>query len=51
MVTAPSAGTAELRRLIQFAADVSQLANQRADLDLHRLIDDLHRDFTTAEED
>jgi hypothetical protein len=46
--------TVQLRRLIEFASDVAELANERPDLDLRNLVDDLHHDlirFTTDEED
>ena len=35
-----------MRRLIEFAADVNQLADERIDLDLRNLIDGLHADLT-----
>ena len=37
--------TEQVKRLIEFATDVSQLATERLDLDLHRLLDDLHADL------
>jgi hypothetical protein len=42
---------ARVERLIGFASDVLQLADRRADLDLRRLIDDLHRDLIELQED
>jgi hypothetical protein len=50
MIPVPIAETAELQRLTAFASDVSQLADQRADLDLRALIDDLHRDLIDLKE-
>ena len=43
--------TARIKRLTEFATDAAQLADQRLDLDLRRLIDDLHRDLIDLEED
>jgi hypothetical protein len=43
--------TAELRRLTEFAADVAQLADRRADLDLRDLIDRLYADLLDLKED
>jgi hypothetical protein len=34
-----------MRRLTEFAADVAQFADERADLDLRDLIDHLHADL------
>jgi hypothetical protein len=42
--------TARVRRLTEFATNVAHLADRRADLDLRRLIDDLHRDLNDLEE-
>ena len=39
--------TARIRRLTEFATDVAHLANQRLDLDLRRLVDDLHETSAT----
>jgi len=46
MITAilPEADTAH-KRLIVFASDLSQLANDRLDLELRGLVDDLHADL------
>ena len=46
MVTDPIADTVKLKRLIEFAAEVSELATERPDLELRELIDDLHHDLT-----
>lgn len=43
--------TARIKRLIEFASDTAHLADDRADLDLRRLIDDLYRDLIALEED
>jgi hypothetical protein len=45
MIPVPITDTATMRRLIEFAGDVTQLANERLDLDLRELIDGLHRDL------
>ena len=37
--------TATMHRLIEFASDTAQLADQRRDLELRDLIDSLHRDL------
>lgn len=52
-IPAPITDTVQRRRLIEFAADVTQLADQRIDLELRELIDALHADLTglTVEED
>lgn len=44
-IAVPITDAAELKRMFKFAADVSQLADQRADLDLRELIDRLHADL------
>jgi hypothetical protein len=41
MVTVPITDTAQMRRLTEVAADVAQLADERIDLDLRKLIDHL----------
>jgi hypothetical protein len=41
MVAVPVTDTAQMRRLVEFASDVAELADQRADLDLRDLIDGL----------
>jgi hypothetical protein len=38
-------------RLTEFATDAAHLADQRLDLDLRRLVDDLHRDLIELQED
>jgi hypothetical protein len=45
MIAVPIAGTAQMRRLIEFASDAAQLADQRKDLELRILVDDLHADL------
>ncbi len=35
----------QMRRLIEFASDTAQLADQRPDLELRELIDSLHGDL------
>jgi hypothetical protein len=43
-----------MKRLVEFAADVAELAKEWPDLDLRNLVDDLHHDlirFTEPEED
>ncbi len=47
----PIGDTARLRRLTEFATDTAHLADQRPDLDLRRLVDDLHRDLIELEEE
>jgi hypothetical protein len=52
MVAVPITTNAQMRRLTEFATDVAQLADdRRIDLDLRRLIDDLHRDLNDLEEE
>ena len=51
MVPVPIADTAQMRRLIEFASDVTQLADERIDLDLRELIDGLHADLLNLKED
>ena len=43
--------TARIRRLTEFATDAAHLADERIDLDLRRLIDDLYRDLSDLEEE
>lgn len=45
------ADTARIRRLTEFATDVAHLADQRLDLDLRQLVDDLHRDLSDLQEE
>ena len=45
MVAVPIAETAQMRRLIEFASDTAQLADQRLDLELRELVDDVYRDL------
>jgi replicative DNA helicase len=42
---------ARMRRLTEFATDAAHLADQRADLDRRKLVDDLHRDLIELEEE
>ena len=51
IIAVPIAETVRIRRLTEFAADVTRLADQRPDLDLRALIDDLYRDLTHLEEE
>ena len=51
MIAVPIEDTARIRRLTEFATDAAHLADQRADLDLRRLIDDLYRDLSHLEEE
>ena len=52
MNTAPTASIdTRIRRLTEFATDAAHLADQRLDLDLRQLIDDLHRDLIELEEE
>jgi hypothetical protein len=44
-IAVPLTEQAELRRLVEFAADVADLAAERRDLDLHVLVDDLTDDL------
>jgi hypothetical protein len=48
---APITDTAQMRRLTEFAADVTQLADERIDLDLRELIDSLYADLIDLKED
>ncbi|MGZ5335403.1 MAG: hypothetical protein ACXWZ6_08160 [Solirubrobacterales bacterium] len=45
--TMVAADTAQMRHLIEFPADVHELANERPDLELRELIDDLIDDLMT----
>ena len=49
--TAVIGATAKVRRLTEFATDAAHLADQRLDLELRRLVDDLHRDLIELEEE
>ena len=51
MIAVPIAETVRTRRLTEFAADVTRLADQRPDLDLRALTDDLHADLIKLKED
>jgi hypothetical protein len=37
--------TEQMKRLTEFAADVHELANERPNLELRELVDDLHADL------
>jgi hypothetical protein len=52
MNTAPTASTdaATFERLTEFATDAAHLADERLDLDLRQLVDDLHRELIELEE-
>jgi hypothetical protein len=53
MVAVPVGETVQMRRLVEFASDVTRLADERQDIDLRALIDSLHADllrFTTEED-
>jgi hypothetical protein len=43
--TTVAADTAQIKRLVEFASDVFELANQRPDLELRELVDHLHGDL------
>ena len=45
MIAVPIADAVQTRRLTEFAADVTRLADQRPDLDLRILVDELHADL------
>jgi hypothetical protein len=45
MVTVPIGDTAQMRRLVEFAADAAELADRRLDVELRDLIDNLHADL------
>jgi hypothetical protein len=49
--TMVAADTAQIKRLTEFAAEVHELANERPDLELRALIDDLVRDLTFDDEE
>ena len=51
MPTATIDDTARIKRLTEFAVDAAHLADERLDLDLRRLVDDLHRDLIELEEE
>jgi hypothetical protein len=39
------------RRLIEFASDVTQLADERRDVELRELVNELHADLMAARDD
>jgi hypothetical protein len=41
----------QIERLIEFASDVTRLADERLDLDLRSLVDDLHADLIRFNEE
>ncbi len=45
MIPVPISDPPTMRRLTASAVDVAQLANERIDLDLRVLVDDLHADL------
>ena len=45
MIAVPITETVRTKRMTEFAADVTRLADQRPDLDLRALVDDLHADL------
>ena len=49
MISVPIADTVQMRRMTEFASDVTRLADERPDLDLRALVDDLHADLLEAE--
>ena len=51
MTTATIADTVQMKRMTTFAADVLELADQRLDLDLRQLVDDLHGDLIQLQEE
>ena len=40
--------TQQMRRLVEFASDVTRLADERGDTELRVLVDDLHADLIRA---
>ena len=51
MIAVPITDSARIKRMTEFATDIAHLADQRPDLDLRRLIDDLYRDLNHLEEE
>ena len=53
MIPVPITETVKIKRMTEFAAGIAHLADQRPDLDLRVLIDDLYRDLIhlTSEEE
>jgi hypothetical protein len=45
MIAVPISDTVQMKRMTEFAGEVTRLADQRPDLDLRALVDDLHRDL------
>ena len=50
MIAVPIADTVQMRRMTEFASDVTRLADERPDLDLRALVDDLHADLLKLKE-
>ena len=53
MVPVPITETVKVKRMTEFATDIAHLADQRPDLDLRALVDELHADLIhlTSEEE
>ena len=51
MIAVPIDDTVQIKRMTEFASDVTRLADQRPDLDLRALVDDLHADLLKLKED
>jgi hypothetical protein len=51
MVAVPVGDTAQTRRLLDFASDVTEFADRRHDLDRHDLVDGLHADLLALRAD
>jgi hypothetical protein len=43
--------TVQMLRLVEFASDVLELADERRDLELHELVSELHADLMVRAED
>ena len=50
-VAVPIADTPEMKRLTEFAGDVAELADRRLDVELRDLVDDLHHDLRSDDDD
>jgi hypothetical protein len=53
MVTVPSADDTaqQMNRMVKFAAAVTELADERRDIELRNLIDELHADLMRGADD
>jgi hypothetical protein len=51
MVTGSVTESAQMRRLVEFASDVAELADRRCDAELRKLIDSLHGDLLALRAD